>query len=426
MFGRLNSNRQQSAYAVLFLAGFGALLIVIVTIMQLQKPTVITITPTLTGQAERCLTCHNGIEDISASHPTAEFGCVSCHGGSRLALDETTAHEGMVANPASLDNAQQYCGNCHAAEVLMVDRSIMTTYAGAITLIRRAYGVQQSAEAEFAARAVAELQQFSPSPSDPQPIHDFADNCQSCHVSTESQHADYFYRSTGCATCHVLYADDGLYHGNDPTISRTETGNPQTHTFTTAIPYTQCNHCHDRGNYDLRTMTFIPRDDMPPDPSLTGDALRLHDYYQPIGEFTRCEYELDCIDCHTQQEVMGDGLIYNNRTEAEYVQCKTCHGTLDAPPLETVVTTPNDQAMTLANLNALVDLAVGDTIMTTERGEPLYNIRKVGDQWVLTGKATGETFIVPLVQGSGCQQDPNDQSSASCHKCHSVDREATP
>ena len=82
--------------------------------------------------------------------------------------------------------------------------------------------------------------------------------------------------------------------------------------------------------------------------------------------------------------------------------------------------------MTLANLNALVDLAVGDTIMTTDRGEPLYNIRRVGDEWVLTGKATGQTYSVPLVQGSKCQQDPNNQSSASCHQCHSVDREVTP
>ena len=29
---------------------------------------------------------------------------------------------------------------------------------------------------------------------------------------------------------------------------------------------------------------------------------------------------------------MGDGVLYNNRTEAQYIQCKTCHGTLDAPP----------------------------------------------------------------------------------------------
>ena len=413
-------------FAILSVAGLGALLILIVTVLHLQQPTVIAITPKLSGQPERCLTCHNGVEAISPSHSIAQFGCVSCHSGDRLAVDEPTAHTGLVINPASLDNAQQYCGSCHAAQVLMVDRSIMTTYAGAITLIRRAYGLQQSAEAQYAARAVAELKQFSPSPTDPQPVHDFASNCQSCHTSVGSQHVDYFYRSTGCATCHVLYANDGLYQGSDPTISKTEAGHPQTHQFTTSIPYTQCNHCHNRGNYDLRTMTFVPRTDIATGPLLTGEAQRLHDYYQPIGQFTRCEFELDCIDCHTQQEIMGDGVLYNNRTDAQYIQCKICHGTLDAPPNQQVVQSIADLAMTRANLNALVDLAIGDTIMTTDRGEPLYNIRRVGDEWVLTGKATGQTYVVPLVQGSKCQQDPNNQSSASCHQCHSVDRKATP
>ncbi len=426
MFTAPRSNRRLTGAAILFVAGLGAILIAVVTLMQLGRPTVISITPTLTGQPERCLTCHNGIESISASHSTAEFGCVSCHGGNRLATDETTAHEGMVVNPASLDNAQQYCGNCHAAQVLMVDRSIMTTYAGAITLIRRAFGLQQSEQAEYAARAVGELKQFSPAPTDPQAVQDFATNCLTCHMSAEPQQDQYFYRSTGCSTCHVLYNDEGLYEGGDPTISRTESGHAETHTFTTAIPYTQCNHCHNRGNYDLRTMTFLARDDMPADPPLTGDALRLHDYYQPIGQFTRCEYELDCIDCHTQQEVMGDGLLYNNRTEAQYTQCKDCHGTLDELPLETVVQSSSDLAMTYASVNPLVDLSVGDTILETVRGEPLYNVRKVGDQWILTGKATGETYVVPLVKGSKCTQDPNDQSSASCHQCHSVDRNAAP
>lgn len=426
MAGWRSTESRWMRLGVFSVAGFGALLILIIMAGRLGMPAVVTLTPARTGQPERCLTCHNGIEPISASHSMAEFGCVSCHGGDGRSIDATAVHTGMVNNSASADNAQTYCGECHPAQVLMVDRSIMTTYAGAITLIRRAFGLQDTDQAEYAAHAVGELKQFSPAPTDPQPVHDFAATCQTCHTSTEPQQTNYFYRGTGCATCHVLYADDGLYSGGDPTISKTEPEHAQTHTFTTSIPYTQCNHCHNRGNYDLRTMTFVPRDDIPAESSLTGGALRLHDYYQPIAQFTRCEYELDCIDCHTQQEIMGDGILYNNRSEAQYVQCKTCHGTLDAPPLETVVQSSADLAMTRANLNALVDLAVGDTIMATERGEPLYNVRRVGDDWILTGKVTGQTYSVPLVQGSTCQQNAADQASASCHQCHSVDRALTP
>jgi hypothetical protein len=82
--------------------------------------------------------------------------------------------------------------------------------------------------------------------------------------------------------------------------------------------------------------------------------------------------------------------------------------------------------MTRANLNALVDLAVGDTILVTERNEPLYHVRLIDGEWVLTGKVTGETYTIPMIMGSSCQQDPNNQSSASCHECHTFDRESLP
>jgi hypothetical protein len=426
MLNLFRSESRQAALGLLIVAGLGVFLVGAVLLRQSQMPTVIEINPELTGQPERCLSCHNGIEPISASHSIEGFGCESCHGGNGLALTEGAAHEDMVRNPAALDTAQQYCASCHAAQVVLVERSIMTTYAGAISLVRRAFGSQTTGDAIYAAHAVANLQTFKPTDSDTQPIHDFAANCLTCHVSAEPQNETYYYRSTGCSTCHVLYNEAGLYEGGDPTISASEAGHPQTHQFTTAIPYTQCNHCHNRGNYDLRTMTFLPREDMPTDPPLTGEAQRVHDYYQPIGEFTRCEWELDCIDCHTANEIMGDGTLYNNRSEAQYIQCRTCHGTLDAPPQTQIIQYDNEVAITRANLNALVDLAVGDTILVTERNEPLYHVRLVDGEWMLTGKATGTTYTVPLVTGSLCQQDPNNQSSAACHECHTYDRGTLP
>ncbi len=183
MPSRLGTERGRVGLAILSIAGFGVLLVVIVMVLKLQQPKLIEITPTLTGQTERCLTCHNGIESISASHPTEEFGCVSCHGGNGLAVDETDAHTDVVVNPSSFDTAQQYCGNCHAGQVLMADRSIMKTYAGAIALIRRAFGLQPTGKAEYAAEAVGNLKTFDPAPTDPQPVHDFAANCMTCHTS---------------------------------------------------------------------------------------------------------------------------------------------------------------------------------------------------------------------------------------------------
>ena len=62
-----------------------------------------------------------------------------------------------------------------------------------------------------------------------------------------------------CSACHVLYANDrdpshsaqiaangntGHSISSDPTISKTESGHPLQHTFTKAIPSSQCMTCH--------------------------------------------------------------------------------------------------------------------------------------------------------------------------------------
>ncbi len=188
-----------------------------------------------------------------------------------------------------------------------------------------------------------------------------------------------------------------------------------THILTTAIPYTQCDTCHNRGNYDLRTMTFVPRADQPAD--------RLHNYYQPIAQFTKCEYTLDCVDCHTRTEAMGDGDIHSNMKDIQYIQCKTCHGTPSELPKTLTLEDPNDIAFRLAQLNPILDLQLGDTILVTDKGEPLWNTRVLTENtYQLIGKATGQTFTFRPVKGSGCTQDPRQQASQYCHECHSVQR----
>ena len=162
-------------------------------------------------------------------------------------------------------------------------------------------------------------------------------------------------------------------------------------------------------------MTFVPRSDHSFD--------RLQDYYQPIAQFTKCEYTLDCVDCHTRTEAMGDGSLYGSKFDIQYIKCSTCHGTPTQLPQTHTLTDPNDLAFRLAQLNPVVDLQLGDTILVTDRGEPLWNTRVLSDgTYQLVGKATGQVFTFRPVMGSACTQNPADQSSAACHACHSVHR----
>jgi hypothetical protein len=378
-----------------------------------RAPSPVELIPTLTSQPEYCLTCHGDVPEISPSHPIATFGCVSCHGGERLALDADLAHSTMRggANPSDLSVVEQSCGgsNCHSGSeadqrdhIQRVMTSIQSTYAGAIANIRFTFGAQKDLAPIFGINAITDetthtgitsLLAFDPAAETNPSIRTFGQNCLSCHINAKPSEGEQYARQTGCAACHAAGQ----------------------HKFTTAIPYTQCNTCHNRGNYDLRTMTFTERTDHP--------TLRIDDYYQPIGEFTKCEYTLDCVDCHTRQEVMGDGDIHANKKDIQYIQCKTCHGTPTQLPLTKTLTDPNDIAFKLAFLNPVVELKPGDTILVTEKGEPLWNTRVRPDgTYEMVGKATHQYFTFKPVMGSGCTQSGEDQSSAYCHTCHTVER----
>ncbi len=418
----------------LMFAGAWLLLASLLTALAVEarRPKPIELIPTLTGQPEYCLTCHSDLPQISASHPIQTFGCVICHGGERLALDANLAHSTMRggANPSDLSVVQQSCGGeqCHSGSaadnrdhIQRVMTSVQSTYAGAIANMLYTFGVEPDLTARFGMHAVTddkvttttgvkELLLFNPALETNPFVQKFASNCTACHINAKPGEGEQYARLTGCAACHTPGAE---MDSSNQVISKV-TGK-QVHQFTTAIPYTQCNTCHNRGNYDLRTMTFVPRTDQPTD--------RLQDYYQPISQFTKCEYTLDCIDCHTRTEAMGDGDIHSSKKEIQYIQCKTCHGTPTQLPLTETLTDPNDIAFRLADLNMVAELNIGDTILVTDKGEPLWNTRVLPDgTYKLISKADGRVFIFKPVMGSGCTQDPSQQSSAYCHTCHSVQR----
>jgi hypothetical protein len=376
----------------------------------------IAVTPTLTGQVEYCLTCHADIPEISQSHPVATFGCVLCHGGEPLALTADLAHSSMRggANPSDLSVVEASCGGemCHSGtpqverdHIQRVTSSLQATYAGAIAQVRYAFGAQKDLTARMGIFAIDGLAAFDPSLENSATLMTFATNCLSCHLSAEPVDGQEYSRWTGCSACHSpAPRSDGT----------------QVHKLTTSIAYTQCNACHNRGNYSLADMQFHQREDAPAD--------RLHDYYQPIADFTRCEWTLDCEDCHTRQEVMGDGHIYSSKKDIQYIRCNTCHGTLEALPLTHTITDENDLALRLAFLNPVIDLKVGDTILMTDKGEPLWNIRVIAGEpgsaptYELYSKASGQRYTFNPVLSSTCQQQADQQEARYCHECHATER----
>lgn len=419
---------------VLFIASF--LLLIAISLawwQEEQKIIPISLTPAITGQTEYCLTCHADLPEISPSHPIETFGCVLCHGGERLALDADLAHSSMRggANPSDLSVAEESCGgeNCHSGteaderdHIQRVMTSIQTTYTGAITSVRFTFGAQADQTARFGVSSVTDttlpsltgitsLQAFDPQNESNPNLIKFGNNCLTCHINAQPIEGKQYERFTGCSACHTpilpYFSSEDLVNGGE--------SNGFIHRLTTAIPYSQCNTCHNRGNYNLQTMEFDERSDQP--------HSRAENYYQPIAQFTLCEYTLDCVDCHTRIEAMGDGDIHATKADIQYTQCKTCHGTLNELPLTKTLFDPNDIAFRMALSNPILDLQIGDTILVTEQGEPLWNTRVLpNNQYVLIGKVTRQQFTFHPVMGSNCLQDPNQQESQYCHECHAVER----
>lgn len=108
------------------------------------------------GRIERCTTCHLGIEEISASHPSDSIGCTVCHGGNALSVDEQTAHEGMYGggHPGQLEVARLSCGGnsevgqCHSGnrqeadnQVDLLTTALMASKGGELSMTRYMHGL---------------------------------------------------------------------------------------------------------------------------------------------------------------------------------------------------------------------------------------------------------------------------------------------
>ncbi|MBS1271234.1 MAG: hypothetical protein MAGBODY4_00363 [Candidatus Marinimicrobia bacterium] len=420
---------------------------------------IISMTPTLTGEPELCLTCHIGIEQISEPHPVESFGCITCHGGNGMTLDKERAHASLIGgrNPSGLSTVRQSCGTsptgvaCHTGftgdeswrnMIDRVEQSLQATEAGAIAQVRYTFGISQSLHPEYGTRAVQDDSVLNPDfphelgdifekieqdslSGNIHPMEEkFVKNClaSGCHLNSDGIDKEYYHRSAGCASCHVLSDNDGLYKGADVTIDAAEPGHGKVHEMTVSIPYSQCNHCHNRGIYSLKQMKFIERDDLDPHKMqfMSAQERRDKDYYIPMAQYASCEVTLDCIDCHTHNEIMGDGDIYPEKKAAVEVQCATCHGTIESPPEFAVIKSLEQEDVFIADINEHLSPQVGDTVAVTKRGTLFPSVKKVDGRWQQTSKVDGTLYPIPLAHGSTCTQKLEEQDSPSCHQCHDV------
>jgi len=405
---------------------------------------------------ERCVTCHDGIEAVSDSHPE-NFGCTVCHGGDGNSVEKEFAHATLIydpsagtgkRNPSSLKVVEKSCGQlqCHAGHsqpdrnhIQRVKKSMMATLAGMISGLRYQWSAQSGRTAKYGVSGVIDddgkiptdrgalpqleaLPLYSPLEGRKNPrltgkikaarvSRSIADRtlrkkCFQCHLDSKPPAGEF--RSQGCAACHFTYAKDGLYEGDDPTIRRTEKGHPAFHKMTALTPTGLCTQCH-------RAMDIIQKE-------TNDDALNPLDF-PGTGQLRRdvhFEKGFDCIDCHTQFDIMGDGNLYSKQHQAVEIRCETCHGDGDSPPLTEEVTDLSDRVIRLSRHYNGWTNSVGDEMILSARKRKLTNVKIQEDKIITYSKKSGKNFTTPTIQkGKRAHVIEAHKKKLACSACHS-------
>lgn len=204
--------------------------------------------------------------DVDPAHAT--IGCVSCHGGVEPVESEDfeTAHDtasGFIRDPSA--NADQFCAPCHSE---IVSRNNMSMHSNL-------WGVQSA----ISVRELGSGNDYQTFDACPEELTDgFDGECMNCH--------------TTCGQCHVSRPNSA------------EGGLIDSHRFSrTPHQSDNCTACHgSRIGVDFKG-------------ELTGN----------IGDVHYLSW-MTCFDCHSGQELHGDGQAYASRYEVPDIpKCVDCH-----------------------------------------------------------------------------------------------------
>ncbi|MBT5258705.1 MAG: hypothetical protein HOL75_07350 [Nitrospina sp.] len=408
---------------------------------------------------EKCVSCHRGISQIGKAHPLS-FGCTVCHGGDGSSDSKEAAHLTLIydpeaktgkRNPSSFNVVDKTCGQayCHSGHpqkdrnhIERVKKSIMGNLAGMISGLRYQWGAQIGRKANYGVNIIQDndgdvplsegallnlkaLPLFSNKESTPRNSerlvsHHIADRilkdkCFQCHIDSPGKPGTF--RSQGCAACHFTYSEDGLYKGEDPTISKVELGHPKKHRMITLTPDSICRQCH-QGFRESQS-------DAPFENGLSDGKIRKKsiDYFPGFGKIKQdvhLEAGFECIDCHTQFDIMGDGNIYSKQHQAVEVRCETCHGDTDSRPLIDQIKDPLDRVVRLASSYTGWSNSVGDWMVVSSRQRKLTNVKVEKNSIVTLGKRTGNSYRTPLtVDALENHNIPGHKNNLECTSCHS-------
>ncbi len=372
---------------IFFLAGFSWL---IFSESQLKRPEKLAVTAS--GNVDMCISCHKE-EKLDPAHDSAVIGCAVCHLGDPLAITEDAGHKGMVLNPGDLRHVEKTCSveGCHPADVHKVKNSLMATNRGILGTLLYYWGETESQNTDLTVEELLKSGETSLA------LDYFRKLCATCHLWKQKNDLpgvpEFFnQKGGGCSACHyslpgkekmirVAAADDS---------EEEELPEKKVHPLITSKVHTaNCVRCHNRsGRIGISYMGIFESEGYgtPYEKGgLNSRQLPGARFYLEIADDIHHSKGMECIDCHTRNEIMGDGTSYAHYEEQLEISCEMCHS-------------PNPGK--------------------TRKNELLTNVVKENGSWLLTGKVDEKKR--PLKEPKKGVCDFSAHKRVTCEACHST------
>jgi len=373
--------------------------------------------PLVLDRREGCLVCHSGLLGLSPTHNPEVIGCFSCHSGDPFTLDKSLAHKKMLLMPGDLSDAKISCGTvqCHPGIAERIDKSLMRTLSGLVSVNRFVFD-----EAETPTK-LSFISEIGHSPADKH----LRNLCASCHIGGKKEELgpiNELSRGGGCLACHLnydrkAYAELLEYQNSKSQNAVLPIHHPQ---LSLNISNDHCFGCHSRSgristNYEGWFETELPSEEI----SKMDEQYRIlmdGRVFQKAEEDIHHKRGMDCIDCHTAMEVMGDGNYYLHEEDQVKVQCIDCH--LTSNP-KTVSSKELD-----SESNKIEEIRKSkrkgfDYLVTNESNYPLLNtfINEKTKPFLITKDKNDSLVLNP--PASICTEGKA-HSRLSCNSCHTA------
>ena len=249
--------------------------------------------------------------------------------------------------------------------------------------------------------------------------------CLRCHTGSKGRQVRGDYRGIGCASCHIPYSNEGYYEGSDQAINKKERGHLLVHAIQSSrdtkvkvhdveysgVPVETCSTCHNRGKrIGVSYQGLMEKAYNSPFDDDGHGQPKLHTKrYMHMQSDIHFQKGMLCQDCHTSNDLHGDGFLGGANAAAVEVECQDCHGTTQKYPWElplgygdefnTTAATGEARGVTQTMAEYLKKGSYNeprDGYLLTARGNPLIHAVKDGTDIMMHLASGKDIKLTPL------------------------------